>query len=123
MLKVQANKLGSVAILRLEGKVVNGETEILRHVVESLREINAIMLDLGQVTTVDARGLGLFIELRQYCHENGMRFKLINLSNRVNRVFQIVHLDSVFEITTAGEFFKPFTSDSRSQMTALRPCA
>jgi len=123
MLKVQANKLGSVAIVRLEGKLVNSDTENLRHVVDSLTEIRAIILDLGRVTTVDARGLGLFLELRQRCLENGMRFKLINLNNQVNRVFQIVHLDSVFEITTGMEFFQPYTNESRAQMTALRPCA
>ena len=123
MLKVQANKLGSVAILRLEGKVVNGEIEVLRHVVESLDGINAIVLDLGRVTIVDARGLGLFLELRQECQDNGVRFKLINLNKQVSRVFQIVHLDSVFDITTGVEFFQPYRTGSRAYVTALRPCA
>src|SRR5262245_321229 len=113
MLKVQANKLGSVAILRLEGKVVSGEIEVLRDVVESLGESTAIILDLARVTTIDARGLGLFLELRQRTEERGVRFKLMNLTNQVNRIFQIVHLDSVFEISTGVEFFKPFTQGTR----------
>ena len=38
MLTVQARKLGSAAVLSLEGQMVTGETELLLHAVDSLSE-------------------------------------------------------------------------------------
>jgi hypothetical protein len=56
MLNVHIKKLGTVAVLCLQGQIVNGETEILRDAVQSLSEalpeVSAIKLDLARVTTV-----------------------------------------------------------------------
>ncbi len=76
MLKVHAKNLGNVAVLCLQGRIVNGETEILRNALHSVSGVNAVIFDLGRVTTVDARGLGVMLELREQAQNKGLRFEL-----------------------------------------------
>jgi anti-anti-sigma factor len=105
MLTVQARKLGSAAVLSLEGQMVTGETELLLHAVDSLSEKDAVILDLTRVTVVDAHGLGVMLMLREQALEKGMQFELMNVSKPLSRVLEITHLDSVFHITSRLEFF------------------
>src|SRR5512138_283270 len=98
MLKVHAKNLGTVAVLCLQGQIVNGETEILRNAVHSLSETSAVILDLARVTTVDAHGLGVMLDLREQAQEKGMGFKLMNVNQPLSRILEITRLDSVFQI-------------------------
>ncbi|HWN11191.1 MAG TPA: STAS domain-containing protein [Pyrinomonadaceae bacterium] len=120
MLKVQARSLGSVAILRLDGQIVNGETEILRHAVRALSETSVVKLDLASVTTVDARGLGVMLELREWTQAMGIRFELLNVTRRIAMLLELTRLDSVFHIAKRAEFL-PATAHSRiAQGAAIR---
>jgi anti-anti-sigma factor len=122
MLKVHAKKLETVAILCLQGRIVNGETEILRNAVHSLSEVSAVILDLAQVTTVDAGGLGVMLELRAQAESKGIRFALMNVTKWVSRVLEVARLDSVFQIISGVEF--PAVSRSqRAPVAELASCA
>ncbi len=120
MLKIHSKNLDSLAVLSLQGQVVNGQTEILRNAVHlaALPEISAIKLDLGRVTTVDAGGLGVMLELREQVQSKRIRLELINVPRQIRRVFEITHLDTVFQITPAVEFF-PAVSRSRRAAVAI----
>ncbi len=123
MLNVHAKKLGTVAVLCLEGQIVNGETEILRNAVDSVSEVSSVILDLARVTTVDAGGLGVMLALREQAESRGMRFGLMNVTKQINRVLEITRLDSVFQITTGVEFFGAVARSRRTPVAALAPCA
>ncbi len=123
MLKVHAKTLGTTAVLCLQGRIVTGETETLREVVQSVSETSAVVLDLAQVTTVDAHGLGVMLELREQTLQRGIRFELMNVSNRLSWVLEITRLDSVFQITSAAEFFPSVSRASFARTATLRPCA
>lgn len=123
MLKVHAKNLGTVIVLGLQGQIVNGETENLRNVVQSLSETSGVILDLARVTTVDAHGLGVLLELRQRMHQKGIALELMNVSKPMRHVLEIARLDSVFEITVGVEFFPPVAQQSRSRMSLLRSVA
>jgi anti-anti-sigma factor len=123
MLKVHAKNLGTVAVLCLRGRIVNGETESLRKAVHSLSETSAVILDLARVTTVDAHGLGVMLELREQTLGKGSCFELMNVSEPMSRVLEITHLDSVFQITSGVEFFPQVSRDARARVAALRSCA
>ncbi len=123
MLKIDAKNLGTATVLRLQGQIVNGETSILRTVVQSLSETSAVILNLAQVTTIDAHGLGVLLELRERTHEKGIRFELMNVSKPMSRVLEITRLDSVFQITSGVEFFPPVSCEARAPLAALRSCA
>jgi anti-anti-sigma factor len=124
MLKVHAKNLGTVAVLCLQGRIVNGETEILREAVHSVSDAGAVILDLARVSTVDAGGLGVMLELREQAESKGIRFELMNTTKWVDRVLEVTHLDSVFQITSGVEF-SPAVSRGRRALAsaALASCA
>src|SRR6266446_2722580 len=108
MLAVHVKNLETVAVLCLQGRIVNGETEILREAVHSqaaVSEVSAVILDLARVTTVDAGGLGVMLELRAHAEAKGIRFELMNVTKWVSKVLEVSRLDSVFQITAGVEFF------------------
>jgi anti-sigma B factor antagonist len=123
MLKIHAKNLETFTVLSLQGQIVTGETDILRTAVQSLRETSAVVLDLARVTTVDAHGLGVLLQLLEWTNANGMRFELMNVSNPMMRIFEITRLDTVFHITSSVEFFPKVVPDRRTSMVALKSCA
>lgn len=110
MLKVHTKNLGTAAVLCLEGQIVNGKTEILQNVVDSLPIRSSLILDLSGVSIVDAHGLGVMLQLREQALGRGMRFELMNVNQPLRRVLEITRLDSVFPITSAIEFFPRFAA-------------
>jgi anti-anti-sigma factor len=123
MLKVHAKNLGTVAVLCLQGRIVNGETENLRNAVHSVSEVSAVILDLARVTTVDAGGLGVMLELREQAESKGIRFELMNVTRLVSRVLEVTRLDSVFQITAGVEFFPAVSHSQRASVAVFAPCA
>ena len=127
MLKVRARKLGKVAFLCMQGQIVNGGTETLRNAVHSQSEaqsdVSTVVLDLALVSTVDAGGLGVMLELRDQVQAKGIGFKLMNVSKLVGRVLEITSLDSVFEVTSGVEFFPAVSRRRPASVMELAPCA
>jgi anti-anti-sigma factor len=125
MLKVHAKNLGTVAVLCVQGQIVNGETETLRNAVHSVSDAGAVILDLARVSTVDAGGLGVMLELREQAESKGIRFELMNTTKWVSRVLEVTHLDSVFQITPGVEFFPAVSRGRRAHVppAALASCA
>lgn len=104
MLKVHAKKLNAVEILSLEGQIVNGDTQTLRTAVQLAADASDIVLDLANVKTVDAHGLGVLLQLREQSLAHGVHFKLMNVNEPLSRVFEITRLNTVFEINPGLEF-------------------
>jgi anti-anti-sigma factor len=104
MLKVHAKKLNAVEILSLEGQIVNGDTDTLRSAVQFASDARDIVLDLANVRTVDAHGLGVLLQLREQTLANGIHFKLMNVNEPLSRIFEITRLNTVFEINSGVEF-------------------
>jgi len=105
MLKVHAKRLDSVEVLCLEGQIVNGDTETLRRAVQLGSDARDIILDLSNVTLVDAHGLGVLLQLREQILASGIHFELINVNASLLRIFEITRLNSVFQINSGVEFF------------------
>ena len=101
MLKVQTRNSGNVAVLCVQGRIVRGETEVLRNAVLAQRNVSVVLLDLARVRTIDAGGLGVLLELRQHTESRGIEFRLKNVTKLVRQVLEITRLDEVFRIRTA----------------------
>ena len=123
MLKVHAKNLGSIAVLRLQGQLVNGETEILQQMLNSVSGVSSVVLDFARVTTIDARGLGVMLELREQAEAKGMSFELTNVSRLVGNVLKLARLDTVFQIRSRVEYFPGVAGRRRAPATALASCA
>ena len=132
MLKIYAKNLEKVTILTLQGEIVTGETEVLRNAMQSVSERRAVILDLARVSRIDARGLGVMLELRERTQANGIRFELMNISKPLSTILEMTHLDSVFQITSEGEFLRAISGRRgvsrlprvrRRSLAALKSCA
>lgn len=127
MLKVHARNLGQVAFLCMQGQIVTGETEALRNAVrfqsDAQSDVSTVVLDLALVSTVDAGGLGVMLELRTLVQSKGIGFKLMNVSKVVGRVLEVTRLDSVFEVTSGVEFFPAASRGRQASMPWLASCA
>ena len=104
-MKVQTTKTGNVAVLCVEGRIVRGDTETLRAAITSQSEVSMIVLDLARVNTIDAHGLGVMLELREYAESRGVEFRLNHVTKLVWRILEITKLDSVFEVASCGHNF------------------
>jgi anti-anti-sigma factor len=104
MLKVCVENLGQIVILHIHGHIVIGpEIELLRKSVSSQTDTSAVVLDLKRVSRIDARGLGLLLELREQLIQSGIQFRLMKVGSLIQQILRITGLDSVFEISTEEE--------------------
>jgi len=99
MVKVHDTKFGNVALLCVEGKIVRGETDALRRAVLAQVDASVVVLDLARVNIIDAGGLGVMLELREYTESRGVEFRLENVTKLVRRILEITRLDSVFKMS------------------------
>jgi anti-anti-sigma factor len=100
MLKVNTEKLGNMALLHFQGRIVAGaENETFRSAVFSLSDASILVLDLSRVDVVDACGLGTLLEFREWTRTNGKEFRLFNPTRHVQHVLAITRLNSVFNIS------------------------
>jgi anti-anti-sigma factor len=123
MLKVHAKKLGTVAILCLQGRIVRGETAALRNAVQAQSSVGAVILDLTRVTTIDAGGLGVMLQLREQAQAKGIDLKLMNVTKLVNRVLEITRLNSVFQVTSGAEVLSTVSRGRPASLVQLPSCA
>ena len=120
MLKVHIRKLGTAAVISLQGQIVNGETETLRNAVKSLSGVRTVIIDLARVSIVDAKGFGVMLELRAQAETEGIRFELMNVPKQVGMLLELTRLDSVFRITSRVRFLRSRSRSSRRRASALR---
>lgn len=126
-MKVTVRNLGNVSVLSLDGRIVHGETDVVREAIqsrlaESQTHTNSMVLDFARVSAVDAGGLGLLLELRREAQARGIRLRVTNASRLVSRVFEITRLDSVFEVSERVDH-PPLTLGRGAHVTPLRACA
>ena len=96
MLSIRAENMGDAVVLRCVGRIVAGDpTRALRDAVMCQVGKRLVVLDLAEVDTIDAAGLGDFIFLLACVA--GMDFKLMNVTERVRELLNVTQLDSVFE--------------------------
>ncbi len=78
-----------------------GETETLRKAVTAeIDDARVVVLDLARVSRIDARGLGVLLELRELTQSKGLELRLMNVTALVQQVLEIAHLNAVFEVTS-----------------------
>ncbi len=123
MLKVHAKKLGTVAILCLQGRIVRGETAALRNAVQAQSSVGTVILDLTRVTAIDAGGLGVMLQLREQAQARGIDLKLMNVTKLVNRVLEITRLNSVFQVTSGAEVLSTVSRGQPASLVQLPSCA
>ena len=90
-----------VTVLRLDGHLVADENDrLLRERVTELAAHGArfFLIDLSHVSYVDSGGLGAIIEMYNAIERLGGRLALLCPSACADRVLEITHLASVFDV-------------------------
>ena len=107
MLNTTAQKLGDSTVLRCQGRIVLGDAyAILRSAVLRQTHTRTLILDLAQVDRIDAGGLGVLLGLREWACSHAIRFRVMNVMNRVEHVLELTKLDRVFEFSSVEDMFE-----------------
>src|SRR5437867_10079321 len=85
MLDVHIDKIGELAVVECEGRVVQNDAALtLWEAVTSQRNARTIVLDLSEVRAVEGGGLGMLVFLQRWAHDHDIRFKLFNPTKSVH---------------------------------------
>ncbi len=85
-------------IVRCTGRIISSTTASLQATVRSLiPKNNTIVLDLSDVSYLDSSGLGAIVGLYLSAKRQHCALKLIHLNQRLQELFRITKLASVFE--------------------------
>ena len=103
MLTFTTHKLGDTTLFRCAGRLVSGTAPHLRDAVLIQSHARAVVLDLAEIGSIDAAGVGILVSLRAAAQANGVAFKLMNLTPRVEEVLELTNLRDVFEVCTLRE--------------------
>ena len=112
MLRVEIQSAPGVATLRCSGKIVLGvEAETLRCMATSRGE-EVLVLDLREVHSVDAAGLGLLVELCVWAQARKGVMAIANPSRRVRKLVTMTRLNSVLRIADFIAWDEDFEHDT-----------
>ncbi|RKZ14439.1 anti-sigma factor antagonist [bacterium] len=99
-MKIKEREEAGVAILELSGKIMGGpDSEKFSSTLKQLihEEKTRVLIDLGKVTWVNSTGLGILISGYTTMKRNNGEMKLLNVSERIESIFMVTKLASVFE--------------------------
>jgi anti-anti-sigma factor len=106
MLTVTVQKLGDASVLRCKGQIVVADAcSILRNAVLSQRHTRMLVLDLASVDRIDAGGLGVLLDVREWARSGASVFKLMNVTKKVEEILELTHLQNVFEFCSVRDYF------------------
>ncbi|MER1958069.1 MAG: STAS domain-containing protein [Solibacillus sp.] len=102
---VQFREDGSVLRGYIEGEIDTFTAPILREELETVHIVEGreIELDLSKVNYMDSTGLGIFVAFYKKVIRENASLKLVNLSNRLVRLFEITGLSELMSIETNEE--------------------
>ncbi|MFD1361726.1 STAS domain-containing protein [Lentibacillus salinarum] len=91
------------SVISLSGEVDAYTAPQLKETLLSLTNVEGQQteVDLEDVHYMDSTGLGVFISALKSTKENNSAMRLVNLQDRVLRLFQITGLDDIMTIDTA----------------------
>jgi anti-anti-sigma factor len=122
MLNIRTQRLERITILCLQGRMVVGEINSLRLAVHAQSNVDLVVLNLAQVSMIDASGVGILLELRQWSSERGIELRLMAVGARVRQILEITCLDTVFEISSPAEILSLAGSQEVVCEMALLSC-
>jgi anti-anti-sigma factor len=97
-LALEAVKTPEEILVRCSGRITSSTSGTLQTKVRSLfPETTCVVLDLTDVNYIDSSGLGALVSVYLSAKRRHCELKLINLSPRLQPLFHITKLSSVFE--------------------------
>ena len=106
MLNLTVNNLGDVAVFRCAGMITLPLAFRSRFAVRNQFRVRVAVLDLAQVSAVDAAGLGTLVSLWNWSKTSGRTLKLMNLPPKIEELLALTNLSSIFEICSVEDMLE-----------------
>ena len=103
MLNLTQKRHGHTTVLRCSGRLVFPDASRLRAAVGQLTCTRKLVLDLADVITVDAAGLGALVSLYHWAKRARTEFRLMNVGANVQMLLEITRLDTVLKSCSVQE--------------------
>lgn len=122
MLKLTIQMLGDLCVFHCAGRILANDEDFLRPAVRSQACLRAVVLDLAEVSAIDAAGVGMLVSLREWAESTHVQLKLINLTPRVEEVLRLTNLIDAFEVCSVREMVDLLCSSSNlGHSTIFKP--
>ena len=124
MLNVTVHNLGDITVIRCTGRLAFGYADKLPSAILKCPSGQIAVLDLAEVTEIDAAGIGVLVSVRNRAKASGVGLKLMNLTPRVENLLELFSLRSEFEISSVPEMLRLLClAIEKSQFARVEPSA
>ena len=97
-LSLETVKSPEEVVVHCSGKITSSTSAQLQTLIRSLiPETKCVVIDLTDVSYLDSSGLGAIVGLYVTAKRQNCRLKLINLNQRLQQLFRLTKLASIFE--------------------------
>jgi anti-anti-sigma regulatory factor len=104
MLNLTVEKIGKVAVLHCEGRIVQSDAAFrLRDAVTQQRRSSVVLLDLSGVKALEGGGLGMLLFLQMWTRAHGIQFKVFDAPAGIRQSLERVSSAAAVEIAGTGE--------------------
>ena len=106
MFNLRRETLGHTTVLHCSGRIVFPDADALHSAVLQLPRSRKLVLDLADVITVDAAGLGIFMSLYHWAKRTRTELKLMNLGAKLQTLLEVTKLDIALPSCSAQEMLE-----------------
>lgn len=104
MFKVNIERIGDVAVVHCEGRVVQSAAAFrLRNAVTQQKDARVILLDLSEVRSFEGGGVGMLVFLQRWADDHSIQFKVFDPPAFVRERLEQVRSASKLEIAGMSE--------------------
>jgi anti-sigma B factor antagonist len=98
-MKVVVDRVGSVTVLGLSGKIdASNSADLKAKFSEAQHEPDNYVMNFSEVDFIDSSGLGAFVSCLKSALERGGNIKVSNLQKKVRMVFEITRIHKICDI-------------------------
>jgi anti-anti-sigma factor len=104
MLNVAVDKIGELALVKCEGRIVQSDSAYKLHeAVTLLADARIVVLELSEVSAIGGGGFGMLVFLQRWAREKNIRFLLFSPSESVKRALERARSIAEFYIPSSEE--------------------
>lgn len=104
-MKVKTEKIDNIAIVTLNGEVLDANTvsEFKNEISLILKTEQYVIFDMNQVQFVDSSGVGAILSSLRTLNSEGGDLKICSLTKPVQALFELVRMHKIFDIFNTRE--------------------
>jgi anti-sigma B factor antagonist len=99
----RSDSFPSQEVLMLSGPLTASSAPVFQNAMRREESADTVILDLSQVPYVDSAGLGLLVTAHVSRQKSGRKIVLSGINQRVQRLFEITRVASLFLIFSSPE--------------------